>query len=436
MAKKKADGSPPQSRLERTAVVSGVVTAAAAKTIKSEVQALFLSGADKQALRGQTREEVAQIVFAGLTKLRGTALKLAQVFCADTGLLPDEYLRTFEQAHYRVPPLSAGLARSVLRRELKADPQSHFAEFDWHASRAASLGQVHRAKLLDGRDVAVKIQYPGMQESLISDMNLARLALKPLLRTGLIESTLAQLEVRLQQEVDYRRERANLEWFRSQAIPLALQIPASFEQASTSRVLTMEWIEGLTLDQWLETGPAPEEVNQKAQILFDLFVHSVFQLHRFHSDPNLGNFLVTDQPGIALLDFGAVTAIPTEDVAFYGQLWSRSTDPDSLLEEYARRGAAVDQTFWAEAVAPYTSWIGRFQSAESFDFAKNPDFVKQGFQLFTSQLFNPKLQNYSDQLTLVHRTLLGLFAIFTRLGATVNLAYKPVDSNTFSRGKS
>ena len=422
MAKKPKADAPPKTPLRRTKVLGHVATAVAGKKLKSEVQALFLTEDKKEAHRAQTREEIAGLIFEGLSKLRGTALKLAQVFCADTGLLAPEYLRTFEQAHYQVPGLSPALVRSVLRRELGAEPEAVFASIDWSPRGAASLGQVHRATLQDGTAVAIKVQYPGMQESILSDMNLARMALKPVLRTGLILSTLRQLEERLKEEVDYRCELANLEWFREQTFPFALRIPKGYREFSSSRVLTMEWMNGQTVDAWLTTKPSVLQINAVAQTIFDLFIYSVFQRRRFHSDPNLGNFFVQADGEVVLLDFGGVTTLAPEEVVFYQNLWRTEGSSEFLLAEYARRGARIEPGFWEESVQPYQTWIANVTGPGTFDFGRHPNFVVEGYQLFTRQLFNPNLQGYSDQLTLAHRTLLGVFSLFTRMQAEVSTA--------------
>jgi predicted unusual protein kinase regulating ubiquinone biosynthesis (AarF/ABC1/UbiB family) len=419
---KKTEG-PPKTRLQRSKVIGEVAASVAGKKLKSEMQAAFLPSDERGSHRAKAREEMAALVFEGLSKLRGTALKLAQLFCADTGLLPEEYMRQFEQSHYQVPGLSPALVRGVLRRELKRDPEEIFASFEWTPAGAASLGQVHRAKLKDGREVAVKVQYPGMQESLASDVGMAKAALKPMLRTGLILSTIKQLEHRLMEEIDYAKELANMQWFRSQTYPFALHIPEPHPEFSSRRVLTMEWIDGVTLDRWITQAPVQEDVNKAAQTLFDLFVLSVFERRRFHSDANFGNFFVRPDGMLVLLDFGSITLIPEADAQFYKRLWFAQGQAERLVRDYQERGARTDSTFWDECAQPYIAWISRLTGPREFDFGAQPDFTADGFRLFTAQMFNAKLQEYSDQLTLAHRTLLGLFTLFTTLKAKIRLNF-------------
>lgn len=419
MAKKAKGDEPPRTKLARTKVIGGVATKASVKKVASEIQAVFLPVEAREAHRAKTRDEIAGLIFEGLSRLRGTAMKLAQVFCADTGLLPEEYLRTFEQAHYKAPGLSPALVRGVLRREFGRDAMEIFAEFDFIPKAAASLGQVHRGCLSDGQALAVKVQYPGMQDSLISDMALARFAMKPLLRTSLILSTLDQLEERLKEEVDYRCELGNLEWFAQNVTKGELIIPRPMPQLCTSRVMVMEWIDGVTLDRWVDQNPEQDVRDALAAQLLDLFIDGVFKYGRFHSDSNLGNYLVTSDSRLALLDFGSVTRLPANEIDFYRKLWLAEKSNSELLQEYRTHGAKVDDQFWEVTVAPYVRWLSRIRDRNEFDFGDHPDYVREGYRLFTGQLLNPALQGYSDQLTLAHRTLLGLFSLFTRMKARV-----------------
>ena len=403
----------PTSKTSRASIVAKFAAGATLTKWTTEFEALLMPAREKELLRSLAREEVADMLFDGLAQLRGSALKLAQLFCADTGLLPPEYTRKLEDAQYHIPQLSSPMIRSVLRRELGDDP---FADFAFETVGAASLGQVHKATLKGGETVAVKIQYPGVQESLKSDLKMARMVLNPALKTNLILSTLAQLEKRLEEEVDYRIEAQNMNWYRDQGLPV--EVPRAHTAHTTSRVLVMSWMEGLTIDEWIETQPSQDRRDQLAQTIYNVFVKSVFALRKFHSDPNLGNFLIGENDELILLDFGSLTEISEKDLGFYQLLWE-GQDFDSLAQEYHMRGARLHPQFIDQVIRPYTNWIAKFRVPDSFDFGSNPGFVKEGFDLFSSQLFNSDLRDYAAQLTLVHRTLLGLFSVFTKLKARV-----------------
>ncbi|MGE0764169.1 MAG: ABC1 kinase family protein [Bdellovibrionales bacterium] len=422
--------SPPKTSLARSKVIGKVAGRVASKKISSGVKSVFLKPEDKQTLRQRTNLEIAQMIFEGLSQLRGTALKLAQLFCGETGLLPEEYMKVFEQAQYKVSPLSAALVRTVLRRELGQDPLLVFAEFEADALAAASLGQVHRAKLKNGTWVAVKVQYPGMNESIVNDFALARKLLKPFANTGLLINILDELQDRLRQEVDYMVEQEHSNWFRAQTLPPTMFIPQVHADLTCPTVLTMDFVSGQHLDQWLLSHPSQDRIDKVANTLFSFFTRSVFQWQRLHVDPNLGNFLITEDDRIAVIDFGAVKIIPQEDVTFYTQLWrtSKGDDRTPLLEQYEKRGMQVapggveqNRQLLEQAVEPYLDWIQTLLAQESFDFKTQPDFVRRGHEIFSQQLFNPQLQNFSTGLTLVHRTLLGLGVVFQRLGAKLHV---------------
>ena len=422
--------SPPKSSFARTKVIGQVAGRIAGKKIATSTKSLFLSADDKNSLRARSRQEIAQIIFDGLAQLRGTALKLAQLFCGETGLLPQEYMKVFEQSHYRVPPLSSVLVRTVIRRELGEDPSHLFAEFDAQAIGAASLGQVHRARLKSGEVVAVKVQYPGISETLVTDFALARKMLMPFGNTGLIQTVMTELEIRLKQEVDYLAEMQHLDWFRGKELPEGIRLPKVFKQHSTTTVLTMEYVKGQQLDEWLATKPDQMRVNRIANALFSFFVTSVFKWNRLHADPNFGNFIITDQDEIVVIDFGAVKVMRPADVEFYRLLWATPVDSNAmdLVKIYLEHGAELNiedpqqtKNLLENAIRPYLLWIQTMIRHEKFDFKKNDDFTRLGHQIFSAQLFNEQLQNFDSSLTLVHRTLLGLVVIFQRLGSEIEI---------------
>ena len=123
-------------------------------------------------------QKTAEDMFGEFTKLRGTALKIAQSFSLDQGFLPDEFSEVMIRAQYQVPPISRSLVRSLIKKELGKYPEQIFSEFDLNAMAAASIGQVHKAKLKNGKQVAVKIQYPGVRDTISSDIALARTLFK------------------------------------------------------------------------------------------------------------------------------------------------------------------------------------------------------------------------------------------------------------------
>jgi len=424
MAKKSK--APPKSKMARTQVVGATAARMAGKKIASETKGLFLKGEAKKELRQKTREELASMIFDGLVRLRGTALKLGQLLVSETGILPEEYSRELEKAQYRVPPLSSALVRSLLRRELPKDFDKIFSDFDWNNARAASLGQVHRGKLRSGETVAVKIQYPGIQDTMVSDFELVRKVIAPLTYNGLLTTTLEEIQERLEQEVDYLREAENLQWFASRAPAEGLLVPKVYPEFSSPRVLVMGYVEGLHLDEWIARHPEQAHRDEMARKLFRFFRKSVFEWRRLHSDPHFGNFLVNDHGAVHLIDYGSVKVVAPGDTALYELLWAREPDAETLIREYEARGAEVksggaqnNREFLDAAVFPYMKWIQELIGGEEFDFRASSDFVKRGYEVFSGPMFNPQMQEFSDELAFVHRTLLGYMVLFQRLGAVL-----------------
>lgn len=418
---------PPKGKLGRSKIIGTVASKVAGKKLVFEAKSLFASKDERESQRLRAHEEIAATIFAGLSQLRGTALKLAQLFCGESGLLNESYMKAFEQAHYRVPPLSAALVRSLLRREWRRDPDTVLADFNWQAVAAASLGQVHRGRLKSGEAVAIKVQYPGIGESILSDFSLARRMLKPFRQeAGLILGILDELEVRLQNEVNYLTEVENLKKLAGLALPARLRLPKAYEHLTTRHVLVLDFVSGLHLDTWLATKPNQTARNQVAEALWSFFVHSVFSWKVLHADPNLGNYLIDNSSQVWVLDFGAVKDLGSDDVEFYRKLWTTSPEGslNAMLSAYAARGAEVmsggveaNQELLNSAILPYLRWVQEFLNSDTYNFTTESQFVQQGHDLFLGQLFNPHMQNFSAGLTLVHRTLLGLLVIFHRLQA-------------------
>ncbi len=418
----------PKSKLARNKIIGQTAARVGYTKAKSMAKKSFLPRDQRQREQEKANHEIAQIIFDGLCKLRGTALKIAQLFCGETQILPDAYMKVFEQSHYKVPPLNQAVIRKVIRQELGEYPENIFSEFESNAFAAASLGQVHRAKLTNGKKVAVKIQYPGIDTSVVSDFSLARKALAPLPNAALLERTFSELEERLMQEIDYKNELQNTLAFRSLNKNLDIQIPECFPQYCSTFVITTELLDGMHIDEWLETNPKQEHVDFVAQTLFDFFKFTVFKHNMCHADPNFGNFMVLSGGKIGIIDFGAVKKLKSEDVQLYNLLWNyhKQQDKNLLLLEYKNRGAHISEDgyrsnkeFFARIIEPYCEWIGHAFKNGSYKFGTDSDYIKRGYKLFSGVLFNSQIQNFSTDFTLLHRTLHGLFVAFTRMNATV-----------------
>ena len=186
----------------------------------------------------------AKEVFKEFTKLRGTALKIAQGMSMDQGFLPEEFAEVMSQAQYSVPPINRALVRSIIKKELGDYPEKLFKSFDTQAFAAASIGQVHKAELMDGRKVAVKIQYPNVRETIDSDMTVAKALAKRIIKnSGDIDPYFNEIRDTLLQETDYTHEGSQIDEFRKRFGSDVIEIPEWIQDHSTERVLTMSFIE-------------------------------------------------------------------------------------------------------------------------------------------------------------------------------------------------
>lgn len=275
----------------------------------------------------------AETIYDTLSELKGGALKVAQTLSMDRGILPSAYAQKFIQAQYNAPPLSGPLIVQTFLKHFGQNPTELFDEFNVEAVHAASMGQVHKAKK-DGKDLAVKIQYPGVGDSVVSDLNMVRPLAKQIL--GFKDSEIAvyfeEVKARLLEETDYLLElqRGSLLSEKCRALS-NLFFPTYYPEYSSKRVLTMEWLEGMHLNMFLDTNPSQEIRNRVGQALWDFYNFQLHHLKMMHADAHPGNFLFRADGTVGVLDFGCVKEIPLD---FY-KAYFRLIQPEILEDRVA-----------------------------------------------------------------------------------------------------
>lgn len=251
-----------------------------------------------------------------LGNLKGPVMKLAQILGNIPDAVPPEFARELAQLQSNAPPMGPGFVRRRMAGELGPDWQRRFADFPLEAAAAASLGQVHKARLPDGAAVAVKLQYPDMASAVEADLDQLDLLLALFRRIDRSVDTSEirdELAARLREELDYGREARHIRLYRALLAGLPqVRVPALFEELSTPRLLTMEWLEGQRL---LDFRDAPLAVrNRIAEALFVAWYKPFYQSGVIHGDPHLGNYMVAAADGdhacVNLLDFGCVRIFP------------------------------------------------------------------------------------------------------------------------------
>ncbi|HZP46449.1 MAG TPA: AarF/UbiB family protein [Candidatus Binataceae bacterium] len=257
----------------------------------------------------------ARRIVARSEELRGAFMKLIQMLSTRADLLPAEAIDILKSTQSAVPAMDYRLIAQQIREELGKAPEQLFASFETEAFAAASLGQVHRARLKTGEEVAVKIQYPGVDRTVEHDLSNLKLLLRTLqafaadlMRQKIdTKSIYAELEERLREELDYVNEARNLERFRRMlSDEPEVMIPEVIKPLSTRRVLTMTYIDGYRLSDIFGEGTDVELRRWVARKYYRLIWRQILEFGALHTDPQPGNYLVTYHPRLGMLDFGSV----------------------------------------------------------------------------------------------------------------------------------
>jgi len=284
-------------------------------SIGANIAGSYLGYVLQTAFAGKTRREqklktthtqVARKVRDEMLSLRGPAMKLGQTLSLQTGILPEETLAELATLQMQAPGMHPSLVRVQVKTSLGREPEEIFETFSPKPFAAASLGQVHEATIRGGKRVAVKIQYPGIRETIASDFKWFRTITKPAQASGHIpKDAIDEMEKQISAETDYEREAENIEFFRKKLAHLSfVEVPDVFREYSSDKVLTMTFVRGQHLEQFLAARPSQKLRNQVGTNLFELFFFQLLKLGAFHADPHWGNYLFNDDSTIGLVDFG------------------------------------------------------------------------------------------------------------------------------------
>src|ERR1700710_1121416 len=251
--------------------------------------------------------------------LKGPLMKVAQFLSTVPDALPAEYTAELAQLQANAPAMGWAFVRRRMASELGPNWQSKFASFTQEASAAASLGQVHRARLPDGTDVACKLQYPDMPSTVEADLRQLKLAMAVYHR---MDNAIQQDEIykelreRLREELDYLREAAQMRLYGLMLHDQpGVHVPVPVPEFSTNRLLTMTWLDGRPLMQRLAEDAPQEERNKIAEALFRAWYLPLYRFGVIHGDPHLGNYQVRPDGAVNLLDFGAIRVFPPRFVS-------------------------------------------------------------------------------------------------------------------------
>ena len=272
--------------------------------------------------KDELNEDNAADIYDGLKSLKGSALKVAQMLSMEKNLLPNAYVEKFSLSQFSVPPLSAPLVRKTFKKYQGEFPEDVFDTFDKNSINAASIGQVHKATK-DGKELAVKIQYPGVAQSISSDLALVRpIAIRMFNLKGKdSDKYFKEVEDKLIEETNYLLEiKQSKEITEACSVIKGLRFPEYYENLSSERIITMDWMTGEHLSEFAKTNFSQEEGNRLGQTLWDFYMFQIHGLKKVHADPHPGNFLINKNKELIAIDFGCIKEVPDSFYVPYFEL--------------------------------------------------------------------------------------------------------------------
>jgi predicted unusual protein kinase regulating ubiquinone biosynthesis (AarF/ABC1/UbiB family) len=429
----KEQNSIPTTKVQRSARFVKTGFKVGGNYIKHYSKKLFNPELDKTELN----EDNAADIYESLSELKGSALKVAQMLSMDKNLLPKAYVDKFTQSQYNAPPLSGPLIVQTFRKYFGKSPDQIYDKFNLRSTNAASIGQVHQAEL-NGKKLAVKIQYPGVGDSISSDLKLVKPFAFRLL--GMSEKELdiymKEVEERLLEETDYELEvRRSIEFSQACAGLDNVVFPTYYPELSSKRIITMDWMEGLHLREFLQTSPSQELRDRIGQALWDFYNFQQHELRAVHADPHPGNFMITPNGKLGIIDFGCIKEMPED---FYTPFFSlTSTNLFANKEETIKAFRQLEMILPNDTSAQiefyynmYKKMISLFAKpyiTDNFDFAQTSFFDDlYGFGEQVAKMPEFKQARGVKHFIYVNRTNFGLYNILYELKARVKTdTYKP-----------
>jgi predicted unusual protein kinase regulating ubiquinone biosynthesis (AarF/ABC1/UbiB family) len=429
----KEQNSIPAGKVARSAKFVGTGIKIGGNYIKHYSKKLFNPDLSKDELN----EDNASDIYNSLSQLKGSALKVAQMLSMDKNILPKAYVDKFSLSQYSAPPLSGPLIMQTFKKHFGQTPEKIFDKFDLKSTNAASIGQVHKAEL-NGQKLAVKIQYPGVGNSISSDLKLVKPFAFRLL--GMSEKELAiymnEVEERLLEETDYELEVQNsLKISKACAHLTNIVFPKYFNELSGSKIITMTWLEGLHLKEFLLTNPSQELRDTIGQALWDFYNFQQHELRAVHADPHPGNFLITPDGKLGVIDFGCIKELP--DDFYYPFFLTTSKGLLDNKEETIKAFRALEMIlpkddekqieFYYQTYKEMISLFAQPYIKGEFDFGKNEFFDGlYGFGEKLAKMPEFKQARGVKHFIYVNRTNFGLYNILHELRSNVKTdTYRP-----------
>ena len=388
---------------------------------------------DPQNAKEKLNQNNASDIYDGLKNLKGSALKVAQMLSMEKNILPKAYVEQFSLAQFSVPPLSAPLVRKTFFKYFGKHPEDLFDTFNSKSIAAASIGQVHQATK-HGKELAIKIQYPGVADSISSDLAMVKpVAIKMFNIKGKdSDKYFEEVEQKLLEETDYILEVKQSQQMVADCKHIEhLIFPDYYPNLSNHRIITMDWIDGEHLSEFTKVNTNKVLSDKLGQALWDFYMYQMHELKRVHADPHPGNFLVTPKGELVAIDFGCIKAIPDSFYIPYFELAipENINNPEMFTEKLYEL-EILTPTDTPEEIAFFSTLFHEMLSLftqpmhnETFDFSDETFFSKvadlsEKYSKDT-QLRKMNGNRGSKHFLYINRTFFGLYNLMNDLGAKV-----------------
>lgn len=387
--------------------------------------------------RDTLHEDNANSIYHSLSQMKGSALKIAQMMSMENSVLPKAYQDKFALAQYNAPPLSYPLISKTFQQYFNKKPTEMFDVFSKEAIHAASIGQVHKAEK-GSLQLAVKIQYPGVAAAISSDLKLVKPLAYQLLNMKAADMQLymEEVESKMLEETNYEQELNNGKQI-SEACSFmeGIRFPTYYSEWSNSRILTMDWIEGEMLPDFLKKNPSKDVRNKIGQTMWDFFLYQMKVLRKVHADPHPGNFIINSDNELCVIDFGCVKEIPDDFFNNYFRLLKQEVldDQEEIMRIYQKIDLFKPEDTMEERALLITIYgemitlLGLPFRQQSFNF-ENDEYFNQIFGMGEALTQNKELRKMnnargSKHAIYVMRTFFGLYSLLHLLKAEVKLNY-------------
>lgn len=390
-----------------------------------------LAGGNGEEISATMMAKSAEQLFAVLGELKGGAMKFGQALSVFEAAVPEEYAAPFRESLIKLqsaaPPMPPADVDRMLSEQFGRGWRARFTAFDETPAAAASIGQVHRATWRDGREVAVKVQYPGAEQALLSDLRqLSRMSrlMQPFMPGLEIKPLITELQDRMAEELDYRDEAENQRAFAA-AYEGDERVKVPHVVASAPKAMVTEWVDGRQLSDIITRG-TQEERDHAALQLSEFLYSSPERVGLLHADPHPGNFHLLDDGRLMVIDFGAVARLPDGMPRPLSEMLRLALDdrPADLLahlrrEGFVQAGASMTAVDAAAYLAPFTEPL--HTETFRFDRAWLQKQAERVGDLRSPQFNTGRELNLPPQYLLVHRVTMGTIGVLCQLDADVPL---------------